>query len=127
MYVYVLVTAVIVVLLLLFVLIVVAILVYFFWYKPKRDIEIAEKAYIGNANGGIYKYADVLSCTKALSVHRVKDTFSCGPINMKLAPHEIRSFSIPKLTDRTDVRCRSRILWDLDIINKITAGNICVQ
>ena len=61
----------IVVLLLLFVLIVVAILVYFFWYKPKRDIEIAEKAYIGNASGGIYKYADVLSCTKALSVHPV--------------------------------------------------------
>ena len=29
----------------------------------------------------------------------VKGTFSCGPINMKFAPHEIRSIIILKPTD----------------------------
>ena len=30
-----------------------------------------------------------------------KDMFSCGPINMKLAPHKTCSISTPKPTDRT--------------------------
>ena len=39
----------------------------------------------------------------------LKDTFSCGPINMKFAPNEICSISIPKPTDWTD--CTVKVMW----------------
>ena len=38
-----------------------------------------------------------------------KDTFSFGPINLKFAPHEIYSISIPKPTDRTE--CTAKVMW----------------
>ena len=39
----------------------------------------------------------------------LKDSFSCGPINMKFEPHEICSNSIARATDRTD--CTVKITW----------------
>ena len=39
----------------------------------------------------------------------VKDTFSCGPINMKFAPKEICSISIPKPTDLIDYTVK--VMW----------------
>ena len=38
----------------------------------------------------------------------LKDTFSCGPIIMKFAPHEICSITIPKSTDWTD--CTAKVI-----------------
>ena len=42
--------------------------------------------------------------------YAIKDTFSCGPINMKFAPHEICSVSIPKPTDRTEHTVK--VIWE---------------
>ena len=39
----------------------------------------------------------------------LKDTFSCGPINIKFGPHKICSISTPKPTDRTD--CTVKVMW----------------
>ena len=39
----------------------------------------------------------------------VKDAFSCGPVNMRFAPRDICSSSIPKPTDRTD--CTVKVMW----------------
>ena len=49
----------------------------------------------------IIKPAHYLSC--------FKDTFSCGPINMKFGPHKICSISTPKPTDQTD--CTAKVMW----------------
>ena len=40
---------------------------------------------------------------------KLKDAFSCGPINMKFAPHKICSISTPKPTDRTDRTVK--VMW----------------
>ena len=40
---------------------------------------------------------------------KIQDTFSCGPINIKFAPHEICSISTPKPTDRTDPKVK--VMW----------------
>ena len=39
----------------------------------------------------------------------LKDTFSCSPIDMKFAPHEICPISIPEPTDRTDSTVK--VVW----------------
>mgnify|MGYP001795333694 CR=1 FL=1 len=39
----------------------------------------------------------------------LKDTFSCGPTNMKFAPHKICSISTLKPTDWTD--CTVKVMW----------------
>ena len=39
----------------------------------------------------------------------LEDAFSCGLINMKLAPHQVCSISTPKPTDRTDRTVK--VMW----------------
>ena len=46
---------------------------------------------------------------KFCTCYQLKDTFSCGPINMKFGPHKICSISTPKPTDRTD--CTVKVMW----------------
>ena len=50
-----------------------------------------------------------MQTTSILKVCNVMDTFSCGPINIKFAPHEICSISTPKPTDRTDPKVK--VMW----------------
>ena len=49
-----------------------------------------------------------IGTSKTMQTH-IKDAFSCGPIDMKFAPHETCSISIPKPTDQTV--CTVKVMW----------------